>query len=838
MNAALLPPIPQPPHDPTSWLLDRRAGWRNANVLADDHLEITVDDALVLAQTPDSGRSLTDPDGSFGGLTTPVNVALGPDGSVYLLDGAELKRFDPCTCQFEAVPCLGGKGDGPRQLSDPHGIAIWGGNLFICDTGNHRVSIFALHGFALRGHWLSPAILPNPLPNLWTPYDITFDSRGRAFITDSANGAILRFTSAGPWDAGRWDVISRFNRPKFITSDCQDNLYVTVKEDNQVQVQRISPEGEPLDKVDRPEQVADQFPPLPFGVDKDGNLHLSALCLDGFGEGDIKNVPSLITKLRSASNQSTKLISQFIWAKFDPATTQLLTNPSSTLLQQQSALIQALNKILRGNSIYEPTRFTGVVLRPETLSLITQGPTGERLIRLNRLLLEDAYPLEIATGVFDRHGTPMAKDKLPPPVVTRYEQIGVYCSKPLDSALYRCQWHRVILYGQIPPGASVVVSTYTAEADLLPDEVVWETLQTARAVDDTWDCLIRSGGGRYLWLKLEFRGNGRVTPKLERIVIEFPRISLSRFLPAVFLAEPHSADFTDRFLSLFDTTLRSIETQIDWIAAYFDPMAAPAKRDAQGRDFLSWLASWIGITLGHWPEAKQRRFLKQSGRLFNLRGTREGLWRQLLLLLDLEPEQRGWCAEPPQLRCSPPPLNCAPPPSPLPWTPPPLILEHFKLRRWLFVGAGRLGEQALLWGKRIVNRSQLDNGAVLGGSQLISTQDPYHDPFHVYAHRFTVFVPVRYRCVETQRRALEKLLATESPAHTVYQLHYVEPRFRIGFQSMIGFDSVIARLPPEMRLGETKLGPASLLGTPPYAQGEPSFEIGKQGRIGTTTKLG
>src|SRR5512139_3989419 len=144
MNAALLPPIPQPPHDPTSWLLDHRAGWRNAPL---ERLEITRDGALVLAQTPDSGRSLTDSDGSFGGLATPVNVALGPDGSVYLLDGTQLKRFDPCTCQFGVVPCLGGKGDGPRQLSDPHsdphGIAIRGGNLFICDTGNQRVSIFA-----------------------------------------------------------------------------------------------------------------------------------------------------------------------------------------------------------------------------------------------------------------------------------------------------------------------------------------------------------------------------------------------------------------------------------------------------------------------------------------------------------------------------------------------------------------------------------------------------------------------------------------------------------------------------------------------------------------------
>ena len=85
---------------------------------------------------------------------------------------------------------------------------------------------------------------------------------------------------------------------------------------------------------------------------------------------------------------------------------------------------------------------------------------------------------------------------------------------------------------------------------------------------------------------------------------------------------------------------------------------------------------------------------------------------------------------------------------PCAWQPPPLILEHYQLRRWLFLGAGRLGDQAVLWGKRIVNRSQLNEGAQVGQTQLKTTQDPYRDPFHVYAHKFTVFVPARFRRTE------------------------------------------------------------------------------------------
>ena len=65
---------------------------------------------------------------------------------------------------------------------------------------------------------------------------------------------------------------------------------------------------------------------------------------------------------------------------------------------------------------------------------------------------------------------------------------------------------------------------------------------------------------------------------------------------AVFGAEATSADFTDRFLSLFDTTLRGFEHQLDYLARYFDPASAPAQRETPASlDFLSWLSSWIGI---------------------------------------------------------------------------------------------------------------------------------------------------------------------------------------------------------------------------------------------------
>ena len=168
---------------------------------------------------------------------------------------------------------------------------------------------------------------------------------------------------------------------------------------------------------------------------------------------------------------------------------------------------------------------------------------------------------------------------------------------------------------------------------------------------------------------------------------------------------------------------------------------------------------------------------------------------------------------------------------------PSLILEHFKLRRWLFVGEGRLGEQSVLWGKRIVNRTKLNETAQVGVTQLIDTGDPVRDPFHLYAHKFSVFVPAGCARTDAQQAALQRLIAMSKPAHTVAQLELVEPRFRIGFQSSIGLDSVVGRYPKGFVLDDHTLGYDTVLGEPCGKEGGPTLEIGEQSRIGTTTIL-
>jgi hypothetical protein len=128
--------------------------------------------------------------------------------------------------------------------------------------------------------------------------------------------------------------------------------------------------------------------------------------------------------------------------------------------------------------------------------------------------------------------------------------------------------------------------------------------------------------------------------------------------------------------------------------------------------------------------------------------------------------------------------------------------------------------------------------AQAGVTRLVARPDPLHDPFGSHAHQFTVFVPACVGAADGRRRALENLLAAESPAHTRWHIEYVEPRFRIGVQSTLGFDAVVAAPPRTIALGGEPLG-GTVLGAPARErEGGRQWEAGVNSRIGAGRRLG
>jgi hypothetical protein len=60
-----------------------------------------------------------------------------------------------------------------------------------------------------------------------------------------------------------------------------------------------------------------------------------------------------------------------------------------------ASVVKELNQVISGPSIYERARFENVALRPETEQMLRREVRSQDLARLNKLLLEDAYPRDL-----------------------------------------------------------------------------------------------------------------------------------------------------------------------------------------------------------------------------------------------------------------------------------------------------------------------------------------------------------------------------------------------------------------------------------------------------------
>lgn len=116
-----------------------------------------------------------------------------------------------------------------------------------------------------------------------------------------------------------------------------------------------------------------------------------------FEAKDIKDVGSLAVKLQD----TRAVISQYIAGHLSAETQQLLekydgiSRPSPDL---QKALIANLNGLLQAGSLYDALSFVDIELSEQSQLLLRQNPgSGEALVRLNRFLLADAYPHELAS---------------------------------------------------------------------------------------------------------------------------------------------------------------------------------------------------------------------------------------------------------------------------------------------------------------------------------------------------------------------------------------------------------------------------------------------------------
>jgi hypothetical protein len=137
--------------------------------------------------------------------------------------------------------------------------------------------------------------------------------------------------------------------------------------------------------------------PLFDGRTLDGWLQIenSATTL---GSAGILDASAFMRKLATASDP----VSEFLRGRMDAGLRADVAGYSPSAENAKTviaALVKYLNQQIAGPALYDAARFRGVVLGAETVELVGQAQSGQRLARLNKLLLEDAYSQELVKSV-------------------------------------------------------------------------------------------------------------------------------------------------------------------------------------------------------------------------------------------------------------------------------------------------------------------------------------------------------------------------------------------------------------------------------------------------------
>ena len=80
------------------------------------------------------------------GVDQPSDIAVGPQGRIYLVDGVN-NRIVVTDADGKLQFTFGRSGGGPGELQHPMGIDISKkSQVFVADTGNHRIQVFDPQG--------------------------------------------------------------------------------------------------------------------------------------------------------------------------------------------------------------------------------------------------------------------------------------------------------------------------------------------------------------------------------------------------------------------------------------------------------------------------------------------------------------------------------------------------------------------------------------------------------------------------------------------------------------------------------------------------------------------
>lgn len=178
--------------------------------------------------------------GEFG---APRDVAVAPDGSVYIADTMN-HRLQHMSPEGDVIAVWGQEStqaEGPAPegtFKEPWGVAVApDGSVYVADTWNHRVQHFTaggefLQAFGTYGQGETSFAF-------WGPRDVAVDGEGRVYVADTGNKRVVVFDAeVNPISefGGGGELPGYLDEPVGLGADGEDRVYVADTWNQRVQV--------------------------------------------------------------------------------------------------------------------------------------------------------------------------------------------------------------------------------------------------------------------------------------------------------------------------------------------------------------------------------------------------------------------------------------------------------------------------------------------------------------------------------------------------------------------------------------------------------------------------